>query len=482
MDQKTTSIGIDHYVYVLARQWKIIAVLTILGGLLGGLFVLVAPREVTATTTINLNVISTEPFSAQKAPSGLLDDETEKAIAHSHVVAVRASDLLDGSMTASEIRQSSSVTTSSGAAVVTVSFVAGDQGDAVKGADAVAEAYLSYRSEQADNRIKVMTENLTERIDLLNEQLDATNEELTSANKDSLEYTEASTERQQILTELDGLLSERNGLQSVDTTAGTVLSEAKDNEVSTEPSMKLSFLTGLGLGLFLGIVAAFVRNPWDRRLRSTQDMTRALKAPVFATVDGQSETIPAVGAAADGLRVARERVLVDVEPGSAVLLIDATHSQDTSLTVLNLAVTTAQAEHPVQLIVPGVSSATRQSLVDALSLQPVDGESGVMGSDAFPTLRYVEAADVDDESQGDLLITRETRRALEEAGPETVTYLVLPSTAHQASLLAGLRVTQALVLVFRERKSLSTEVRWLRDEADGLRKPVLGAVAERRSR
>lgn len=474
--ESTASLGFDHYVFVLKRQWRLVAAATALGAVAAAAFLLMAPTTVTATTTINLNVITTEPFSAQRAASGLLDDATETAIARSHVVAVRASELLDGSLGASEIRSASTVSTSSGAAVVTVDFEAGTASDAVKGADAVASAYLSFRSDQAQERIDVMVSSLTERIDALNTTLGDVNQALVSTDANSAQYAQATTQRQQILTELDGLLSQRNGLQSVDTTGGIVLSAAENNELGYAPGKTVTLLTGLAAGLVLGIIAAFVWNPFDRRLRNSREVSRLLAAPVFATVDARREDVPATGDSADALRVTRERLLVDIYLGTTVLVIDATHADEPSPTAVNLAVVTAQAGHDVQLIVPEASSEFEKHLRSALDLRSRNGDRV---SRSVPTLRYFSPTDRGDELQGDLLLTKQTHRAIDETGDESLTFLVLSSEAHPASILAGLRVAQSVVVVAREKDTTSTEIRWIREEADGIETPVLGGIAER---
>jgi len=473
----TATLGFEQYVFVLKRQWRVILAATVLGGIAAAGYLVVAQQTVTATTTINLNVITTEPFSAQKAASGLLDDATETAIARSHVVASRASDLLDGAMKASEIRAASTVTTSSGAAVVTVDFDADNAAEAIKGADAVASAYLSFRSDQADERIDVMVTSLTERIDALNTTLGEANQALVSADVTSAAYAQATTQRQQILTELDGLLSQRNGLQSVDTTGGIVLSAAEDNELGFAPGRTVTLLTGIAAGLVLGLIAAFIWNPFDRRLRNAREMSRALRAPVFATVDARREDVPARGAAADSLRVTRERLLVDIYLGTTVLVIDATHRTETSPTAVNLAVVTAQAGHEVQVIVPEGTDEFREHLRAALALD--DEDAGTATSSTIPSLRVFSATDEGDEYQGDLLLTEQTYAAIENAGSDEITFLVLSSGAHPASILAGLRVAQSVVVVTRERDTTTAEIRWIREEADGIDTRILGAIAER---
>lgn len=474
-----TTLGLEQFVFVLKRQWRIIVAATVLGAVLAAGFLMLAPRTVTATTTVNLNAITTEPFNAQRATSGLLDDATETAIARSHVVAARASELLEADMTAREIRAASSVTTASGAAVVTVAFEAATESVAVRGADAVAAAYLAFRSEKAQERIAVMVGSLTERIDALNSRLGDVNETLVSARDGSVARAQASTQQQQILTELDGLLSERNGLQSVDTTGGIVLSAAADNDPAHSPGRTITLLTGLAAGLIFGIIAAFVWNPFDRRLRNAAEMVRVLGAPVTAIVEAPAGRVPATGENAEALRVARERLLVEIEAGSTMLLVDATRSQHGSATGANLAIITAQAGYDVQLIVPDASEHLVSALEAALGIEMVDGVPA--RSAQTPSLRVlITRAGV--EHEGDLLLTQETLSAIEESGENELTFLMLPSSAHAASMLAALRVAHSTLLLLQERTSQNTEVRWVCDEAADLGVTLLGAIAEKRGK
>lgn len=473
-ENASTALDIERYVYVLVRQWRVIVAATVVGLLAGVGFVVLAPRQYTATTTVNLTVISTEPFAARSAPSSLLDDQEERAIAQSHLVAERAAETTGGAMTASEIRESSSVATTSGAAVVSVSFTAGSPDQASSGADAVASAYLSYRRDRADERIAILVDGLTKRIDDIEGQVAEIDDTLFALEAGDPAAARHTTERQQMLTELDGLLAERNGLQSVDTTAGYVLSSAADNAMEAAPSTRLSLLTGLAAGVVLGVVAAFLRNPRDRRLRTGNEVARLLGAPVLSQLGGAGEQVPARAEEAAALRVARERLLAGARPGDTVVVMDASHQGHISPTVLNLAVLTAQSGHRVQLIAPEGPQQVRARLSGLLD--PGENEAEML--DSSGALQFVSVTDVGDESQRDLLVTQEVAAAIESAGRRTLTLLALTTDAPQASLLAALRVSQAMVLVAREKSTTSTEVSWLRREAGGIGALIIGAIIE----
>ena len=468
------TLGIDQYVQVLRRQWRIIALLTVIGMVGSVAYLLLAPREYTASTTVNLTVISTEPFAGRSAPSSLLDEQEERAIARSHVVAARAAEAPGLDMDASGIRDASTVSTSSGAAVVTVSFTASSPETAIAGADSVAGAYLEYRKERATERITQLVEGLSTRVEDLTGQIAEIDVELVSAPAGSVVKAQFETERSRLVGELDGLLEERNGLQSVDTAPGVVLSAAGDGPVSASPSRRVTLLTGVAAGFVLGIIASFVRDLRDRRLRDAQELTRALGAPVFSELEADLENIPAVGEAAGALRVARERMLTEIAEGALIVVIDASHSEHVSAAALNLAVVTAQSGRQVQLMAPEDPWRTRIRL-DAI-FEPGSEVASMKATGG--SLRFFGASDDHDESQPDLLITTQTDAAIAAAAEGTLTFLVLTVGAYHASVLAALRRSQAMILVGREYATSVSEVSWLREEAKATGTPILGAILE----
>ena len=328
-DDDEATLGFSQYLAVLLRQRRIVA-----GGAVGGLvvaavFLLVAPQTVTATTSLNVNVITTEPFNQQRPASGLLDPQTEADIASSHVVAQGASELLGGALSPAEVRDASEVTAPGGASVVKVAFTGGTQDEAVRGADAVAKAYLAFRSGEAERRIDTMLSSMNDQIEGLNDDLLDANEALVSADPDSTAYAQALSQQQQIQSELDSLLSQRNALTNVDTTGGTILTSARDGRLETHPSRRAALGTGLAGGLVAGIVAAFAWNPFDRRLRRPSDVAAAAGAPRLASLAPRGSAPLPDAEVREEMRVVRERLLGAVGAGP-VLLFDARRAEGPS--------------------------------------------------------------------------------------------------------------------------------------------------------
>ncbi|WOF22636.1 Wzz/FepE/Etk N-terminal domain-containing protein [Microbacterium betulae] len=471
--QTATTLGLGHYGRVLVRHWRLIAAGVAVGALAAGAFLLVTPSQYTATTQVNLSVITTDPFNPQRAASGLLDDATESAIARSYVVAERATALLDDRTEAAALHDAVEVTISEGGTVAHVSATAGSRDGAVDHADAVASAYLAYRSEQAEQRLDVMVSGLGTRIDDLNAQLADANAVLAGSPGGTQEV-QATSDREQILVELEGLLSQRNALQSVDTTGGSVLTGASDSAVGVEPSRRLAVATGLAAGLVLGVVAAFARHPFDRRLRSAAEAERILGRRTLTRLRSSRPRAPFVGDDAEALRVARERLLAEL-PGSdtTLLVVDDsdTDGEHGSEAAAGLAVATAQAGSTVQLVLPHPPARRIVPLRPGTDANP-DEERAPRGSFAAAGLT-VHACRPDADA-----LTRdvEVREAIESAPPGTRTILALPSSCGEAELLAGIRLADAVVVVLREDASTTTTAGWLLAETLSAATPLLGAV------
>lgn len=195
-------------------------------------------------------------------------------------------------------------------------------------------------------------------------------------------------------------------------------------------------------------------------------------APILSEVGEADGVIPARGAEADALRVARERILVGLETGATVLVVDATHEDQVSSLPLNLAVLTAQAGIDVQLITPEEPDRTRSRLDDVLGPDRDDVEMSSSGG----SLTFFGATDGNVGLQADPLLTAQTARAIHEAGERTITFVVLTMEAYHGSILSALRHTSAVILVGRERVTTRAEIRWLRDEVEAMGAAALGAI------
>ncbi|MGO3089509.1 MAG: Wzz/FepE/Etk N-terminal domain-containing protein [Galactobacter sp.] len=349
------SLGLDHYARVVLRQWRLIALVTVLGFVASAVYLVVAPRTFTAKTTLNLNIITTEPFKPQRAASGLLDRTTEVNIARSQIVAERAATLIGDGDTAREIRDASEVRTSADATVVDVIFSAPSADQAIDGADAVAKAYLDFRSEQAQVRVDSMLKSYNDQMEDLNAELKRTNQTLSAATPGSSTEVQARAKQQQLLTQINDLLAARNEVNTVDTTGGIVLTPAGKNTPYALPSRTTTVVTGGAVGLVLGVILAYVRNPFDRRVRTPKEAASLVGAPLLGQVN-QPKGMPELTEEA-ALRLTAERIGSTLQPETRLVIVDTTVTEGCSPTVLSLAQLLEQNSSDLFLSVPSVSDA-----------------------------------------------------------------------------------------------------------------------------
>lgn len=411
--RQAVSLDIGHYLWVLRRQWVVIALCMVLGAVAAFAYVTMSPKVAIARTTVQLNVIMTEPFSSQRPASGLLDASTEANIARSHVVAERAAATLGDGVSATDVRSVSEITLSAGATVVEITFEAATADEAIAGANAVAQAYLSFRSNQAESRVDTIVQSLTQQIDDLNGTLNDFNETITSTSESSAQHIQALTGQQQVLAELEGLLNERNALRSVDTTGGVVLSGAEHNMVDYEPSLFRTLALGLGAGLVIGLLIAFARHPFDHRVKRASDASRMLAAPLLTkapklSVASQSVRSPREQQYVSSLQVATERILTDLTPDSTLVVLDAATTDGPSSAFEHVTHTLIESDLGVRMLTPDVREPAEiiaalrdadavvliwgKSIVDSLFLRWLRNEADVSGTKVLGIIEHASNA------------------------------------------------------------------------------------------
>jgi polysaccharide biosynthesis transport protein len=162
-----------------------------------------------------------------------------------------------------------------------------------------------------------------------------------------------------------------NGFLSLDFTPGTVIAAAALPSRPASPNRRLDTGIGLLVGLFLGVVAGFVRDRTDDRLRGRQDLADRLDRPVLATVpplprrvrqgrlrwrrrhrDSLATLEQPNGPAAEAYRTLRTRMarLAGQLDITSVMVVSAGVGEGKSTTAANLAVALAETGKDVLLV------------------------------------------------------------------------------------------------------------------------------------
>ncbi|MDX6474646.1 MAG: tyrosine-protein kinase [Gaiellaceae bacterium] len=293
-------------------------------------------------------------------------------------------------------------------------------------------------------------------------------------------------------------------LQTIQTLQGANASVIKDAETAPQisPQPRRNAFIGLGLGIILGIVLAFIVEALDTRIRSTDAIVRQLNLPLLARIPSppgrlsQNDRIAMLeerqGAHAESFRVLRtnlEFFNLDLQ-ARTILVTSPMSNEGKSTTAANLAVAFARAGRHVLLVdldlrrptldkffdlrgMPGVVDVLEGdvSLDDAIVEQATDDSHDVRGS-----LHVLPAGRVSSEA-GELLLTRGMNSLLDQLAKQADVVLIdSPPMLNVGDALGLSARVDAMLVVVRLNQIRRAELKELDRMLDAAIAPKLGFV------
>lgn len=226
---------------VIVRRWLLIATMVLLFGAAGFILGGVAPVTYSASASLTVAPLTTSPF-ASSAPLQV-NMATEREVMASREVAEAAAANLED-VTVDELMEQTSVAAPTGSQVLKVSVRDESAQTAADHSNALAQAYLDFRSAGAG-------EIAEGQINLLNQQI----EELTSA--DSMSDAERD--------ELSALHEQLTALSLVGEIPGRVISAAAVPSAPASPGIAVYTAAGAVFGLLVGCALALAGGSRSRR-------------------------------------------------------------------------------------------------------------------------------------------------------------------------------------------------------------------------
>lgn len=396
------TVDLAHYGAVLARRWRIVVAITILGVLavVGYLFVVSPTYQ--ATATVSVNAITSDPFDATKSASQLLDMTSEAQIARSVTVAQLASKHLSPAGDPTQLGKHVQVTAPPSTTNLQITYSADSAKTAAKNANAVAAGYLDYRRSTATAQQKQSLTKIAASLAQLRGRLAGLEGILGGTDTTTTRGRDADASRTVVTNQINQLTAQQSALSTMAITPGNVVSQATAPDSASAPRRSLYLGAGFLVALVLGCIGAFIRERFDDRVQNAADLARASGAPFLAAVLARRRSSPLVAVAipderrrAEPYRLLRARLLPELKRRSlrSVLVVDESRGIDPGAAA-NIAVALARAEHDVVLIVPDWSSPRATVLTAELQLAASStGLAEVIGGEpAGPALRESTAA------------------------------------------------------------------------------------------
>lgn len=287
------TIDLRDYLRVLARQWRLVAGITVV--------VVVAALATSLSQTPvyeSTSEVAIEPV--RSGSNAALEDlllrdeiiETERRVITSRNVTDRVISELELDMSSSELLGDVNVRAIPNTRVVTISATSTDPQWAAAVANAFATSYLDYRRDRALDEVTAARSNLTERSEELQEEIDAIDAELGPSGADA---ATSSPDDQSLVAQREALSQQLAQisiqLAALDPGGGAIRgggeilvpAEVQDEPVSPKP-LRTGVLA-LVLGLMLGVGAAFLRDHFDDVIRTEDDVKRAAEGlPIVGRV------------------------------------------------------------------------------------------------------------------------------------------------------------------------------------------------------
>jgi succinoglycan biosynthesis transport protein ExoP len=406
------SVELRDYLAVFRRQLVLIIAITLLGAAAAAAYTLRRTPVYESTASVLVRAITTNAFDPGSRVDQQLNMFNQRQLAMSEPVAALAAKSLKTTATPAQLLEHVKVDVPANSQILRIRYQDTVPLTAQRGAGAFANAYLASR--EADARAQATTSQKSLQKDITRFQKQASDAEKVIGNPeaDSATRQAAQAKLAAANNRLDQLLSQLSGFQSLDFTPGTVIAAAALPSAPASPNNRLDVGIGLLVGLFLGIVLAFVRDRTDDRLRGREDLAERLDRPVLATIPPLSKRVREEGKlrwrrrsrnslvtleqpnspAAESYRTLRTRMarLASQLDINSVMVVSAGVGEGKSTTAANLAVVLAETGKDVLLV---SADLRRPRVHQFFSLQNKSGLSNLLTDGTPPDKRKGPVAD-----------------------------------------------------------------------------------------
>ncbi len=251
--------SLDQYLKPIVEHKIIIGVIALAVTLLGLVAAATLPASYEATAVVLVSPVSADPTDTVTSGAEV-DVETELRLVTSNTVIDRASERLGAAsiaMSPTQLADSITASTPKDSRIIDIDFSAGTPELAQAGANAVADSYIAYRSELAEDATRSATEALNQQVATLKDELAVVENAMAAAEEGSDAFITAAIEQSAISRDLDTQQAALGNLNTISSNVGRVVDPA---QVPAAPSglgtvpIVLGALIG---GLVLGCLAAF---------------------------------------------------------------------------------------------------------------------------------------------------------------------------------------------------------------------------------
>jgi capsular exopolysaccharide synthesis family protein len=342
-----------------------VILVALIGAALAALYASSQEDEYASTASLLIRPIEVDLASTNLRPDQLVNLFTEREVVRSTSVATQVSERLDWRPAPETLQRNLQLVVVDETQVLRVTYVAPSASRAQAVAQTFAEVYLEQRNAAAEAEVERRAGELEAELEAARESLAEIAGALSRSTEGSIAYVNALTQRDLVVSSVQQLQTALAQTRGLSVKGGTIISPANLPTSPENLSTWLLVAIGLVAGGLVGIPLAFARDSLDDRIRSDEDLERALGRPVLGTVPGygswlndekQHRTPVLLRAprdpASEAFRRVRSTLLAVArdEAVSSILVTSAVEGEGAPNVAVNLAIAFAQAGTDVVLI------------------------------------------------------------------------------------------------------------------------------------
>jgi len=308
------SFDLRDYALIIRRHAVLVVVLTVLGAIAGAGYAVrsghtyAATAQVLVTPPIQGQAASSAGSSAQQL-SGQANMSTEQAVAQSPPVVLGAARLLHVrpsvlQAAAQHLTVTVPATTLTTTNVLQITWQAKSPAAAQAGANAFANAYLSYRRQLLASEINGQIASLSRGLASVQQQLTKLHTQLNRTSTSSPLHQSLALKLKALESAQGAYNSKLASLSIYNDSGGTLMAAARPLTLAGLSHKVILVLGGL-LGLLIGLVLAFVRDTFDDRIRDAAQFELKLRAPTLAVLPPDASLRDPESQAAEAVRTLR---------------------------------------------------------------------------------------------------------------------------------------------------------------------------------
>jgi Mrp family chromosome partitioning ATPase/capsular polysaccharide biosynthesis protein len=485
---------VSHYLGIFRRHWWIALIATGAGLGAGVVLTNTLPKTYESSASVLVQALDQDTNAQGGRTKGAVNLDTEAQLVRSGAVATGAAQLLRTSRSPIDLAKDVSVEVPANTTVLVITFRAGTAQEAQSGAHAFAEAYLRNRQDTAQSGLNQQIKTLSAKIKQLTTALTGINSRLARTLRGSPDEGNLLSLRNNSQNQLNGLTGRLNELTTTTVGAGAIISDARLPDTPSSPNPMVDLATGGMAGVLLGAALAFLRDRFDRRLRSVADVRDRGRVHVLAVLDERTtphfdDVLQPYGAGGRIFNRLRNEILATLSPSDQVIVVTgASRGSAATLVAANLAAALARTGSDVVLI----GAHLPDSVVDAAPLARMLGVSAVPGlsdllagrvglaralqrAPRIPSLRVITTGGTATAAglmQSQRL--KDTLEALRRQGGYVV--IEAPSTSSSADAQGLASLADAALLAVELRRSRRPALLDAAEQLQRVGTPLLGAV------